>query len=66
MPDKDRPSKKPESSEPAEEAGPGKIYIRDFGDEVHLWVEQRVSWDVAIQILEILKGRDPSANNDKP
>ena len=65
MPDKDRPGKKPESSEP-EHPGPGKLYIRDFGHEVHLWVEQRVSWKIALQILEILKGRDPSANDDKP
>jgi hypothetical protein len=30
----------------------GSVNIRDFGDEVHLWFEQRVPWPVALQILK--------------
>ena len=30
------------------------LNIRDFGDEVHLWFEQRVSWPVALEILKEL------------
>ena len=29
--------------------------IEDFGDEVHLRIDQRVPWDVALKILEMLK-----------
>jgi hypothetical protein len=32
----------------------GSVNIRDFGDEVHLWFEQRVPWLVALQILKEL------------
>ena len=30
------------------------LSIRDFGDEVHLWFHQRVSWPVALEILKEL------------
>jgi hypothetical protein len=32
----------------------GSVNIRDFGDEVHLWFEQRVPWPVALEILKEL------------
>jgi hypothetical protein len=32
----------------------GRVNIRDFGDEVHLRFEQRVSWPVALQTLKEL------------
>jgi hypothetical protein len=46
-----------------EEAGrqdePNTVRIRDLGDEVHLWVEQRVPWTVALKIMKLLKDPDP-------
>jgi hypothetical protein len=30
------------------------VNIRDFGDEVHLWFEQRVPWPVALEVLKEL------------
>jgi len=33
----------------------GHIGIEDFGDEVHLRIDQRVSWAVALKILDALK-----------
>jgi hypothetical protein len=33
----------------------GTLRLRDFGDCVHLWFEQRVSWPVALEILKELK-----------
>jgi transcriptional regulator with XRE-family HTH domain len=42
-------------------AGPlearGVIGIQDLGGEVHLKIDQRVSWDVALKILDALKRR---------
>jgi hypothetical protein len=35
----------------------GSLKIRDFGDEVHLWFEQRVSWPVALPEGELLTTR---------
>jgi hypothetical protein len=28
----------------------GTVRIHDFGDEVHLWFEQRVPWPVALEV----------------
>ena len=36
--------------------------FRDFGDEVHLWFEQRVPWSVALEILRELKAPSPALN----
>ena len=48
---------------PPEDAGrrddPNTLRIRDLGDEVHLWVEQRVPWTVALKIMKLLKDPDP-------
>ena len=44
----------------------GTLRIQDFGDEVHLWIEQRVSWEVALEILRILKAPNPPEEIDKP
>ncbi len=38
----------------------GTLRIRDFGDKVHLWFKQRVSWPVALEILKELKAPDPA------
>jgi hypothetical protein len=37
-----------------EQPVPETLQILDFGREVHLWIEQRVPWDVALQILQLL------------
>ncbi len=29
--------------------------IEDLGDEVHLWIAQRVPWPVMLEILRLLK-----------
>jgi hypothetical protein len=38
---------------------PDTLRIRDFGDEVHLWIEQRVPWPVALEIVRVLTARAP-------
>ena len=38
----------------------GTVRIHDFGDEVHLWFEQRVPWPVALEILRELKAPGPA------
>jgi hypothetical protein len=40
----------------------GTVRIHDFGDEVHLWFEQRVPWPVALEILRELKAPGPTHN----
>jgi len=37
---------------------PNTLRIKDLGDEVHLWAEQRVPWPVALQIMRLLKVPD--------
>ena len=37
----------------------GKLRIHDYGDEVHLMIEQRVPWPVALEILKELKTPGP-------
>jgi hypothetical protein len=39
---------------------PGTLRIHDFGDEVHLWFEQRVPWPIALEILRELKAPGPA------
>ena len=34
--------------------GDGTLHIQGFGDEVHLSIEQRVPWGVALEILRVL------------
>ncbi len=41
----------------------GRLFIQDFGDEVHLWIEQQVPWKVALEILKELK--TPAAPDDE-
>ena len=53
-----------------EEAGrrdePNTVRIRDLGDEVHLWVEQRVPWTVALMIMKLLRDPDlPAESEDR-
>ena len=43
---------------------PSTVRITDFGDEVHLWVEQRVPWRVALKIMKLLKGPDPPEDGE--
>ena len=38
--------------------------MMDFGNEVHLWVEQRVPWTVALKILRLLTDPDPPAEGE--
>jgi hypothetical protein len=38
----------------------GTVRIHDFGDEVHLWFEQRVPWPIALEILRELKAPGPT------
>jgi hypothetical protein len=38
----------------------GTLRIRDFGDYVHLWFTQRVSWPIALEILKELKAPGPA------
>jgi hypothetical protein len=38
----------------------GTVRIHDFGDEVHLWFEQRVPWPIALEILRELKAPGPA------
>lgn len=47
-----------QTGQDAERAG-GTLRIRDLGDEVHLEVEQRVQWKVALEILKELKAPSP-------
>jgi len=64
MPDRDR--RRHENKSPAKkDDAPGILRIHDFGDEVHLWVEQRVSWKVALEILTELKAPMPSDKADE-
>ena len=48
---------------PPEDAGrrdePNTVRIRDLDDAVHLWVERRVLWTVALKIMKLLKDPDP-------
>ena len=62
-PDPDeRPHLRPTPLQP----GQGTLRIQDFGDEVHLWVEQRVPWTVALQVLKVLKASDPPEGAEAP
>ena len=54
MPDPD-PRAQAKPSEREKRAVHGTVRIQDLGDEVHLWIEQRVPWPVALKILEALK-----------
>jgi transcriptional regulator with XRE-family HTH domain len=36
--------------------GHGSVVIEDFGDEVHLKIDQRLPWTVALHILQVIKG----------
>ena len=38
----------------------GTVRLHDFGDEVHLWFEQRVPWPIALEILRELKAPGPA------
>jgi hypothetical protein len=49
MPQPDRHIHVPRAGDP-----PDSLNIRDFGDEVHLWLQQRVPWPVALEILKEL------------
>jgi hypothetical protein len=51
-PDPRAPAKR---SEEEKRAVQGTVRIQDLGEEVHLWIEQRVPWPVALKILEALK-----------
>jgi hypothetical protein len=42
----------------------GTLHICDFGDEVHLWFEQRVPWPTALEILRELKAPGPAPEGD--
>jgi len=44
-----------EPDEAGRQDEPNTVRIQDLGDEVHLWVEQRVPWTVALEILRLLK-----------
>ncbi len=43
-----------ESVQPSQPANhpQSTVRIKDYGDEVHLWVEQRVPWKVALEVLK--------------
>ena len=43
----------------------GTLRIQDFGDEVHLSFEQRLPWEVALEILRILKTPGPPDEGDR-
>ena len=64
MPDRDRRTHENKSPAKKDDA-PGILRIHDFGDEVHLWVEQRVSWKVALEILQELKAPMLPARRDE-
>ena len=59
MPESNR---RAQADRPATEDRDAKATVRihDFGDEVHLWIEQWVSWDVALDILKELKAQSPA------
>ena len=66
MPDPDRSET---TEEPAGRTDrPSTVRIEDFGDEVHLWVAQRVPWPVALEILRLLKLPEEASagDEDKP
>jgi hypothetical protein len=46
----------------------GTLRIHDFGEEVHLWIEQRVPWTVALDILKVLTDPEfrPQAARSQP
>ena len=46
--------------------GQPTVSFEDFGDEVHLWIAQRVSWDVALKIMELLKEQAPGGDSRTP
>ena len=60
MPDRDRTRAHPR---PAAGEAKGTVRFEDFGDEVHLWIEQQVPWKVALEILKELKV--PAAADDE-
>ena len=61
MPDRDR-THRPRA--PSDRKAQGTIRFEDFGDEVHLWIEQQVPWKVALEILKELK--TPATRDDEP
>jgi hypothetical protein len=60
LPDPDHPA--PAQQSAGRVAVDDTLRIRDFGDEVHLWIECRVPWDVALKILRVLK--EPAPPNE--
>ena len=58
LPHRDRSA--PEQGRTAQDQ-PSTLRIEDLGDEVHLWVAQRVPWPVALEILRLLKVPDEPA-----
>ena len=55
LPHRDRST--PEQGRTAQDQ-PSTLQIEDLGDEVHLWIAQRVPWPVALEILRLLKVPD--------
>ncbi len=43
---------------------PNTLRMKDLGDEVYLWVEQRVPWPVALEIMRLLKIPDEPDKTD--
>ena len=64
MPDRDRTHahRRPPEKE-TQGKTQGTVRFEDFGDEVHLWIEQQVPWKVALAILRELKA--PAAPDDE-
>ena len=63
MPDPD-PRAQANPSGKEKRAVQGTVRIQDLGDEVHLWIEQRVPWPVALKILEALKTPEQPGRSD--
>ena len=55
------------TDERAEQPATETLQILDFGKEVHLWIEQRVPWDVALKILHLLTNpAEPETRETEP
>ena len=52
------PHRHVQASRPPDVSG-GTLRIHDYGEEVHLMIEERVPWRVALEILKELKTPGP-------
>jgi hypothetical protein len=57
LPAAEDPAKAEARSRVAAREAPSLIRIEDLGTEMHLVLDQRVPWDKAIQILQVLKAQ---------